>query len=113
MNKALEKKYGGLLHEISSCIFRSSDLLRTIVKETILLKKFLRQVDSIRWVALYTDKGGGTSDLHGITSILNQIRKCIYRDAKIYSLQDINKYQTIFNHINKYVQDKEHKKTQK
>lgn len=41
-HKSLEKKFGGLLHEMSTCIFRSSELLKIIIKDTILLKKFLR-----------------------------------------------------------------------
>lgn len=32
-NKALEKRYGSLLHEIGQCIFKSSDILKIIVKE--------------------------------------------------------------------------------
>lgn len=85
MNKALEKKYNFLLHEISTCIFKTSDLLRLIIKETVVYKKYMRQLDSIRWVSLYTDQGDGTSDKHGVQAILDLVRNMYYKDAKIYT----------------------------
>ena len=41
-NKPLEKRYGAVLHEMSTCIFRTSDLLRYVTKELIMKQKFLR-----------------------------------------------------------------------
>jgi len=35
MNKPLEKRYGSVLHEMNMCIFKTSDLLRYVTKETI------------------------------------------------------------------------------
>lgn len=34
-NKPLEKRYGAILHEMNTCIFKSSDLLRYVTRETI------------------------------------------------------------------------------
>lgn len=64
-------------------------------------------------MALYTDQGNGTSNKQSVDSIMNEIRMIVLRDKKVFPKAEMSKYKSALHGITKYVDDKEHKKTQK